>query len=338
MPALSRERMLDMLLELCDRSRSRTRAELVSTALRCAMMLTESAGAVTVLGHGRRLRRTVLRAGEAEPVMLDPLAGESEYSRALGLHAHPLIIPDLAADARAGDEDRCPNVASGPAMFAPIRLREHDRGYLAVHRLQGAPPFAAEDLRQLVLLAAWTTLGLENMRLAESVEKLAITDELTQVYNYRFLKTALRREIKRALRYRQDLSVIMIDVDNLKSYNDKHGHLRGSYLLREMAGLLAAQVRSWDLVAKYGGDEFTVILPQTPMEGALAAAERVRSAIESHAFPLVPAGTITISLGVATFPHDAETGSTLIRSADRALYRAKRMGRNRIECAIREAA
>jgi diguanylate cyclase (GGDEF)-like protein len=338
MPALSRERMLDMRLELCDRSRSRTRAELVSTALRCALMLTESTGSVAVLGHGRRLRRTVLRARETEPAMLDQLTGESELARSLGLHSHPLAIPDLDADPRSCDEDRCPGVVAGPALFAPIRLREHDRGYLAVYRPQGAAQFAPEDLRLLVLLAAWTTLGLENMRLAESVEKLAITDELTQVYNYRFLKTALRREIKRALRYRQDLSVIMIDVDNLKSYNDRHGHLRGSYLLREMAGLLAAQVRSWDLVAKYGGDEFTIILPQTPMEGALAAAERVRGAIESHAFPLVPAGTITISLGVATFPHDAESGSTLIRASDRALYLAKRMGRNRIECATREAA
>jgi diguanylate cyclase (GGDEF)-like protein len=338
MPALSRERMLDMLLELCDRSRSRTRAELISIALRCALMLTDAAGAVVVLGHGRRLRRTVQKASDAEPAILDPLTGESELSRVLGLHAHPLIVPDIGADPRACDDDLCPGVASGPAQFAPIRLREHDRGYLAVHRHQGAPPFTSEDLRLLVLLAAWITLALENMRLAESVEKLAITDELTQVYNYRFLKTALRREIKRALRYRQDLSVIMIDVDNLKSYNDRHGHLRGSHLLREMAGLLAAQVRSWDLVAKYGGDEFTIILPQTPMEGALAAAERVRSAIETHAFPLVPAGTITISLGVATFPHDAETGSTLIRASDRALYLAKRMGRNRIECATREAA
>jgi len=338
MPVLSRERMLETMLELCDRSRVRCREDVVASALRCALLLTDAAGAVAVAGQGRRSHRAVLRPGEAEPARLDLLQGESPLARVLGLHAHPILTVDLASDPRAGEDERCPGVTAGPALFAPIRLREQDRGYLAVYRPQGAPAFGGEDLRTLVLLAAWATFALENLRLSESVEKLAITDDLTQVYNYRFLKTALRREIRRAHRYRQDLSVIMIDVDNLKSYNDRHGHLRGSFLLREMAGLLAQQVRSWDLVAKYGGDEFTIILPQTPEEGALTAAERLRAAIEDHGFPLAAPGAITISLGVATFPRDGDRADALIRAADRALYLAKRHGRNRIECARREAA
>jgi len=338
MPLMSRERMLEGLLDLCDRSRARTRSELVASALRNAIALTEAAGAAAVTGHGRRTHRSILLPGEAQPATLDLLQGESNLARMIGLHAQPMLVPDLSVDVRAGEDDRCPAVNAGPALFAPIRLREQDRGYLAVYRPQGAPPFGTDDMRTLLLLAAWMTLGLENARLAESVEKLAITDELTQVYNYRFLKTALRREVRRAVRYKQDLAVIMIDVDNLKSYNDRHGHLRGSYLLREMAGLLAQQVRSWDLVAKYGGDEFTIILPQTPMAGAMIAADRLRAAIADHGFPLVAPGTITISLGVATLPEDGESGGTLIRAADRALYLAKRNGRNRIESAHREAA
>jgi two-component system cell cycle response regulator len=150
------------------------------------------------------------------------------------------------------------------------------------------------------------------------------------VYNYRFLKMALKRELKRSTRFGQELGLVMLDVDNLKGYNDRNGHLRGSYLLREMAALLARQVRSFDLIAKYGGDEFTLILPQTGLEGSVAVAERMRRAVEEHAFPLEDAGVITISLGVATCPRDAEDGQTLLRTADQALYVAKRQGRNRV--------
>jgi two-component system, cell cycle response regulator len=181
-------------------------------------------------------------------------------------------------------------------------------------------------------------MAIENLRLSESLERLAVTDDLTQVYNYRFLKSALRREIKRAGRFGQQVSIIMLDVDNLKTYNDKHGHLRGSHLLREMAGLLAGQVRSFDLVAKYGGDEFTAILPQTEREGAQVVAERMRSAIEQHAFPLVGPGVITVSLGIGVFPTDGDDVSSLIQAADRALYQAKRAGRNRVDLGETRAA
>jgi diguanylate cyclase (GGDEF)-like protein len=226
--------------------------------------------------------------------------------------------------------DACPEVDAGPALFVPMRRREHASGYLAAFRRRGAAAFSPSDARQLTLLAAWAAMAIENLRLSESVEKLAVTDDLTQVYNYRFLKMALKRELKRAARFGQELGLVMLDVDNLKGYNDRNGHLRGSYLLREMAGLLARQVRSFDLIAKYGGDEFTLILPQTGIEGSLTVAERMRRAVEEHAFPLEDPGGITISLGVSTFPRNGEDSQTLIRAADQALYVAKRRGRNQV--------
>ena len=335
---VSRERVLESLLELTGRSVARSRPELMAVALRCAMLLADAAGAAALVALGRRHQRFAMRRGMTLPDVTDHELSAGELTPTLLRSGQPVVVAEASAPERIGSEDRCLDLEPGPALFVPLRLRDHDNGYLAVYRRRGGRPFLAEEVQAITLLAAWTTMTLENLRLSESVEKLAVTDDLTQVYNFRFLKTALRREIKRAGRFKQDLSIIMIDVDNLKGYNDRNGHLRGSFLLREMARVLAQQVRSWDLVAKYGGDEFTVILPQTAEEGALVAAERLRVAVEEHTFPLTPRGSITISLGVASFPAAGHTANELIQFADRALYSAKQAGRNRVGVPLPKAA
>ena len=335
---LSRERIIETLLELTDRTSGRSRRDLLEKVLRNALALAECDGATIVVTLNRQAERYVLRRGPSQPEV-EPFEANaaSELMRLLQRIDRPLASSDLSADPRSAGVAWCPGVDHGPALFVPMRLREGP-AWLGLFRRRGQPGFAPEDTALITLLAAWTTMALENVRLSESLERLAVTDDLTQVYNYRFLKSALRREIKRAGRFAQKLSIVMLDVDNLKTYNDKHGHLRGSHLLREMAGLLAGQVRSFDLVAKYGGDEFTAILPQTDREGARVVAERMRVAVEKHAFPLVGPGVITVSLGIGVFPTDGNDVASLIQAADRALYTAKRAGRNRVELGEARAA
>jgi len=335
---LSRERIIETLLELTDRTNGRSRPGLLEKVLRNALAIAECDGATVVVTQNRQSERYVLRRGMSHSESGTLEANASELMRLLQRVDRPLASGDLSADPRSAGTVWCPGVDHGPALFVPMRLREGGPAWLGLFRRRGASPFGPEDTALVTLLAAWTTMAIENLRLSESLERLAVTDDLTQVYNYRFLKSALRREIKRAGRFAQQLSIVMLDVDNLKTYNDKHGHLRGSHLLREMAGLLAGQVRSFDLVAKYGGDEFTAILPQTDREGARVVAERMRSAVEKHAFPLVGPGVITVSLGIGVFPTDGGDVSSLIQAADRALYLAKRTGRNRVELGEAKAA
>jgi diguanylate cyclase (GGDEF)-like protein len=153
------------------------------------------------------------------------------------------------------------------------------------------------------------------------------------VYNYRFLKAALRREVERAARYGHVFSVIMIDVDHLKLYNEVHGHLQGSEVLRRLAAILAGSSRAIDLVAKYGGDEFLIILPQTRADGAMIMGGRICESVAAATFPHCRCGDMTVSVGVASFPEHGTTMETLLAAADEALFRAKRAGRNCVQVA-----
>jgi len=331
----AKERDFASLLDLGSKLGAHSRSERLGLALHSALALVNCEGAAIRSARRQGFERLALGPESPTPRELD--AGGDAMARAVAGARGPLRIADLAAEPRFL-ADACPGVDAGPALFVPLGGRSPSLGYLALYRERGRPPFNVGEARLVTLLSAWTGLALEQLRLTQQVEKLAVTDDLTQVYNYRFLKTALRREVRRAARFSFPLAVVMLDVDNLKGYNDQHGHLRGSFLLKRIAQLLYENLRSFDLIAKYGGDEFTVILPQTTREGAIAVAERLRTAVESTKFPLAPRGAITVSGGVSTFPEDAGDSLGLIRSADRALYRAKRAGRNRTELTIEEDA
>ncbi len=179
-------------------------------------------------------------------------------------------------------------------------------------------------------------LTLAKSRLEEANEKLrrfASTDGLTGLYNKRYFKVTWRREVTRARRYGEKLSVMIMDVDAFKRLNDTQGHPEADVVLRELGQLLLRSVRSVDLVARYGGDEFVVSLPRTGKGPALMLAERLRGWVEAHQFPFsgsLPGGKLTVSIGVAAFPDDGDTAGAILARADKALYRAKEHGRNEV--------
>ncbi|MGE5361038.1 MAG: diguanylate cyclase [Bacteroidales bacterium] len=192
---------------------------------------------------------------------------------------------------------------------------------------------AVERAMQAVLEPA--AVAFENaLRLAQA-EALSVTDDLTRLYNSRFLNLALRRETKRAVRNGRPLSLLFIDLDGFKSINDCHGHLAGSRALVETASLLRDSGRETDIVARFGGDEFAIVLPETNSAGALLVARRVRDRVAEHRF-LASEGLsvrLTASIGAATLPDVASTPDELMAAADKAMYRVKDRGKDGIEIA-----
>ncbi len=217
---------------------------------------------------------------------------------------------------------------------------------------EGAYDFLVKPFDDLILISALVDRATEKLRLqhrnrlltnqlemyAGELERLnrnlkdvADKDWLTGLYNRRYLRSALDSEISRSIRHQRSFSLILLDVDHFKIYNDTHGHLAGDEVLRGVAQILQNVGRSDHLCARYGGEEFVVLMPEANHEGALAVAERIRRAVEEHPFEereTQPEGAVTVSLGVATFPEDGVDGDALIGRADAALYLAKEKGRN----------
>jgi len=232
-------------------------------------------------------------------------------------------------------DDRCPNLVVGKdtrsVLCVPIRSGKNIYGIL--HMASTYPnAFDEEDATLANAIGEQIGMAVESAQLFERINRLAITDGLTGLYNLRHLKRVLGEEVKRSLRYSRPLSFIMLDIDYFKIYNDKHGHPQGDEVLRILAGLLQQNTRDVDTVFRYGGEEFSVIIPEVGKHEAFNMAERIRRVIQDYFFPYEdeqPGGNFTVSMGVANLPYDASSGEELIAKADRALYRAKQTGRNR---------
>jgi diguanylate cyclase (GGDEF)-like protein len=200
-----------------------------------------------------------------------------------------------------------------------------------MYTLRFVAGFAAQ-LAPVLLVAYITTMFSADIRYGlQHAKLLSETDELTGLYNTRGFAIAANRLFGQAQRYGRAASVLMIDCDNLKAVNDRHGHEAGNRLLRQLANAVQAELRATDVPARYGGDEFIVLLPETPPKGALDVAERIRNAIGGRPLSLDGQRTETsVSIGISCYPEDGRTLDALAARADRALYQAKQEGRNKV--------
>jgi diguanylate cyclase (GGDEF)-like protein len=237
------------------------------------------------------------------------------------------------------------NRTNGPAILAdtkkkkdvlesfytvPLNLKNKNLGLLAVSHSR-PDAFGSEEKKFISLLAEHSSIAINNATLHKRIKKLSITDGLTGVYCFRYFQEKLEDELKRAQRYQEPLGLIIMDIDGFKQVNDSYGHPAGDSILKNIADMLKNECRDIDIVCRYGGEEFAVILPETDTEGAFYLAERIRKTVKNYEFksPENDTFNLTVSCGVASYPHSSKEKDGLIKSADDALYKAKNEGKNK---------
>ncbi|MFQ5737304.1 MAG: diguanylate cyclase [Thermodesulfobacteriota bacterium] len=255
----------------------------------------------------------------------------------------PLALDDIVEDPiMAPVKDKIQELHDMSVLIVPIVFHDEVLGTLFLRTRKKEGGFSKKEIDFCRIVANSSFHALKNARLYEEVRKereflkeLAVKDHLTTLYNHNSFYSRLDEEFERAVRYETTLSLIMMDIDDFKHINDTYGHRVGDVVLREIAAMIKKGVRKTDIVARYGGEEFAVILPHTRLKGAVEEAERIREMIESHAYAGLAKDKITLSFGVATYPHNEVINSgDFVNLADSALYEAKKEGKNCVRSAI----
>ncbi len=268
--------------------------------------------------RGKRIKRERIKPGEG-------IAGWVAQEQV------PVIVPDVSKDPRFNPRSSVESdFRAKSIMCVPMKNKDNILGVLEIVNKTNHEPFTKDDLALVLRIVDHAAIAIERSALYQKMAELSVTDDLTKLFNTRYLNRTLEIELARAARHHTSLSLIFMDVDHFKHINDNYGHLVGSKLLVEMGQLLLRSLRTVDIVARYGGDEFVMVLPQTSPKNAIQIAERMRKSIEHNVF-LKKDGysfKITASFGVASYPESAHSKEGLMKLADEAMYRVKNQTRN----------
>ncbi len=244
------------------------------------------------------------------------------------IYGNPAIITPTDAKHELGDLN-LQNLGFQQFAVVPLRGKDHIAGVLVVDNVSTRKPILPSDLNSLSMLADHAGLALENAKSYTEVKVHSQQDSLTKLWNHGHFQELLHDTLKEARIKKEALSLVVFDIDNFKAYNDTFGHPAGDRALEEVSSLSKTVMRRFDYLARYGGEEFAAVLPATTKKEALKLAERLRLIVERETAEKLPK-SITISVGIASYPEDADEKEKLIFCADGALYEAKRAGKNRV--------
>jgi diguanylate cyclase (GGDEF)-like protein len=296
---------------------------------RTLLHLDAEIGSILVL-DGDGTLRIVHSCGLPSSVVEDARVGPGEGISGYVLEtARPLLVSDIETDDRFHRRNH-ERYYTHSCISAPLLIEGEARGVVNVNNRSDRQAFGPGNLALLEGIAGHAAIALSNARRYEEMLERARRDPLTGLANHGHFWASLDVEVRRSDRHARPLSVVLIDIDHFKAFNDRHGHLEGDKALMAVGKGIECCSRVHDVVARYGGEEFAVVLPEASRAGAVAFAEKIREMVESLEFAGEDRPAITISAGVACFGEDGTTARELVQAADRQLYRAKDRGRNRV--------
>ena len=320
--------------------------EVLKTLLEVSRLISSSSPIPKVLKQICSKLRKLLGTDDCSIMILDEKNRELAFSESSGLtrwemknirfamgegiagwvakHKKPVLIEDVREDPRFKVVVK--QKRSMVSMIsAPLMVKRRVIGVVSLSTREVGQTFTQNDLELVVLMSAHISLALENNRLYE----ISVLDGLTNIYNRRYLEQRLAEEVAYSKRYDKPLSLLLLDIDFFKQLNDTYGHQAGDHVLKEVSEICSDALREYDVVARFGGEEFAIVLPTTPKKKAATIAERLRIAVADRDFLFKDKRIkCTISLGVAAFPEDGQDSDSLVATSDAALYKAKDSGRN----------